>query len=164
MDERGHLERLLSQHRFNARLEHPTRIGDQDGLNAILMTLVEQSSIAEQPVGAEAYTDDLVRTQIIDRHRLLCELGGQPTLLLHYERSPKAWETRAWRRVRWDAFTLLMRRALFGDDVPIKLTRDTVPIWLRPGRSASVCLRTVDLAHRLAAPPWRQARAMWRSK
>jgi lipopolysaccharide biosynthesis glycosyltransferase len=144
--------------------EHPTWASDQDALNAVLMSLFPEDAIAHQPVGAEAYMGDFQRTRVIDRDRLVCELDGHPTLILHNTGSPKSWEPRAWHRVRRDAFTLLMRRSLVADDVPMKLAHDAIPIWLRSGTPASAWLLTIDLAHSVAAPPWRKARSLLGSK
>jgi hypothetical protein len=138
--------------------EDPTSEADQDAMNAILMSVVPPDAIAELPRTGEAFRDQLVQVRIIDEQQLTCSLEGEPTTILHYTRSPKAWETRNWWRVRRDAFTRLLPRLLFADDVPIKLPRRSVPIWARPGRSAIGSLHLIDSAHRLVAPIRRKVR------
>jgi hypothetical protein len=142
----------------------PVSLPDQDALNALLMSVVPAEAIVELPAEGQAMREDLTRVRIIDERSLACTLDGEPTMILHYTRNPKAWERGNWWRVRRDAFTLLMPRVLLADDVPIRLQTATMPVWARPSRLSRTCLRMLDLGHRVAAPPSRKVRKFLRSR
>jgi len=129
------------------RFEQPFWAGDQDVLNAILASEVPEEALAELPSDEEAYPDDLLEVAVVDERTLRCELHGRPTAILHYALGPKAWERRAWVRLRDDAYVRLLPRLLFGDDVAVRLDPMSVPLWLRPGRAARALVRGADLAH-----------------
>jgi hypothetical protein len=129
------------------RFEQPFWAGDQDVLNAILASEVPEEALAELPGHEEAYPDDLLEVEVVDERTLRCELHGRPTAILHYALGPKAWERRAWVRVRDDAYVRLLPRLLFGDDVAVRLDPKNVPLWLRPGARARAFVRGADLAH-----------------
>jgi hypothetical protein len=140
----------------------PMNEADQDALNAILMSVVPREALADLPSEGMAFRNELVRVRVVDEQRLVCELDGRPTTILHYTRGPKAWERGNWKRVRRDAFTVLLPRILFGDDVPIRLDRDAFPLWLQPGVRGSVLLRAIDLGHGAMASLRRRLRTMSR--
>jgi hypothetical protein len=129
------------------RFEQPFWAGDQDVLNAILASEVPEEALAELPEAGEAYPDDLLETVVVDERTLYCELRGEPTSILHYSLSPKAWQRRALLRVRDDAYVRLLPRLLFEDDVAVLLEPKSVPLWLRPGFRARVLVRGADLTH-----------------
>jgi lipopolysaccharide biosynthesis glycosyltransferase len=129
------------------RFEQPFWAGDQDVLNAILASEVPEDAVVELDAHEEAYPDDLLEAVIVDERTLRCEVRGRPTAILHYALGPKAWERKAWLRLRDDAYVRLLPRLLFGDDVAVRLDPRSVPLWLRPGRSARVLVRGADLAH-----------------
>ena len=129
------------------RFEQPFWAGDQDVLNAILASEVPEEALAELPGHEEAYPDDLLEVEVVDERTLRCELQGRPTAILHYALGPKAWDRRALVRLRDDAYVRLLPRLLFGDDIALRLEPKSVPLWLRPGRSARVLVRGADLAH-----------------
>ena len=135
----------LDQH--FGRYEQPFWAGDQDVLNAILASEVPVEALAELPAEEEAYPDDLLEVEVVDTQTLRCELGGRPTTILHYALGPKAWQQKAWVRLRDDAYVRLLPRLLFGDDVAVRLEPKSVPLWLRPGASARALVRAADLAH-----------------
>jgi len=129
------------------RFEQPFWAGDQDVLNAILASEVSEEALVELPEDEEAYPDDLVEVEVVDERTLRCELRGRPTAILHYALGPKAWERKAWIRLRDDAYVRLLPRLLFGADVAVRLEPKSVPAWLRPGPSARALVRGADLAH-----------------
>jgi hypothetical protein len=129
------------------RFEQPFWAGDQDVLNAILASEVPEEALAELPEDEEAYPEDLLETVVADERTLRCELRGRPTAILHYSLGPKAWERKAWVRLRDDAYVRLMPRLLFGEDVAVRLDPKSVPLWLRPGRPARALVRGAELAH-----------------
>ena len=129
------------------RFEQPFWAGDQDVLNAILASEVPEEALAELPADGEAYPEELLETVVVDERTLRCEFRGQPTSILHYSLSPKAWQRKALVRLRDDAYVRLLPRLLFGDDVPVRLEPKSVPVWLRPGARARAVVRGADLAH-----------------
>lgn len=129
------------------RFEQPFWAGDQDVLNGILASEIPEGVVAELPGHEEAYPDDLLDVEIVDERALSCELHGRPTTILHYALGPKAWERRAWLRLRDDAYVRLLPRLLFGEDVAVRLEPSSVPLWLRPGAPSRALVRGVDLAH-----------------
>ena len=116
-------------------------------LNAILASEIPEEALSELPEDGEAYPDDLLETVIVDERTLHCELRGHPTTILHYSLGPKAWERKAWVRLRDDAYMRLLPRLLFADDVTVRLEPKTVPFWMRPGGRARTFVRGADLAH-----------------
>ena len=86
------------------RFEQPFWAGDQDVLNAILASEVPEEALSELPEEEEAYPDDLLETVVVDERNLTCELRGRPTTILHYSLGPKAWDRKAWVRLRDDAY------------------------------------------------------------
>ena len=120
--------------------DNPLWAGDQDVLNALLMSEVPEEATDVLPEGVVVFPPDLERIAVLDLARLTCELDGGPVSMLHYSWVPKPWQPRAWRRMRQplrDAYARLLPRVLFGDDVPIRLDRKAVPAWLRGGVSGA---------------------------
>lgn len=109
---------------------------DQDALNAILMSEIPATSVEILP----SYEWHLGRVEIVDESRLVCVANGAHQPLLHTPRTPKVWQARGWRHVEPStrAYVELMPRVLFWRDLPIRVTPDEVPLWLRPGRLSRV--------------------------
>jgi hypothetical protein len=127
----------------------PFWAGDQDALNAVLMSEVAAEA---QLVGDErqsVHPDGLRDVVVLDEQRLLCEHLGVAPAFLHFSLAPKAWEWSAWRRMRRDdAYVRLFPRVAFAADVPVRLRREEVPAWLRTGARRSLSLAALDLANR----------------
>jgi hypothetical protein len=123
--------------RFSTR---PFWGGDQDALNAILMSEIPEESIAQQPEDGEIYPETMAEVELVDEETLQCRYRGGSPLLLHYVLSPKPWQQGAWPRIRADAYVRLLRRLLADDpDTPPGL-----PPWLRPGAGGEAALRALD--------------------
>ena len=108
--------RLIPPAKVFAEFNQPFWAGDQDALNALLQSEFPEEAIEVLPDHGEAYPDDLLRVEIVDQGSLASTLDGQPVTILHYSLGPKAWQRKAWPRVRDDAYTRLMPRLLFGED------------------------------------------------
>jgi hypothetical protein len=139
-------ERIPPEQVFS-RAEQPFWAGDQDALNAFLASELEPGAVDVLPDTGEAYPDDLLQVEILDVRTLDCRLRGERPLILHYALGPKAWDQKAWLRLRNDAYIRLLPRLLFDDDVPVRLQRQEVPFWLRPGRAARGFVRAIDAIH-----------------
>jgi hypothetical protein len=127
----------------------PYSKADQDPLNAILMSEIPADAIWIGRDGRTVHADTLREVEILDAESLTCRYRGAAPVLLHYGLSPKAWDRRAWSRVRADdAYVRLLPRLLFARDVQVRLTRREVPIWLWPqgmGRVAAVVVRSLHV-------------------
>ena len=105
--------------------------GDQDALNAVLMTEVPREALhlladEERPVWRNT------RVRVLEESTLTCEFDGHRTKLLHADGSRKPWQSRVWWRIRHDAYVRLLRRLLFANDVAVSVSRRDVPICLGP--------------------------------
>jgi hypothetical protein len=69
--------------------DQPFRYGDQDALNAILMSEVPASGQTVLPYGAIAYPSE--HTDVVDEHELRCVRDGCQVSILHHLTSPKVW-------------------------------------------------------------------------
>lgn len=151
-------ERIPEGRHFAREREQPFWAGDQDALNALLLSEVRPDEIEALAEGEAVLWDSLPEVEVVDERTLACRHDGRPTALLHYSYRPKPWQPRAWIRVTDDAFVRLLPRVLFADDVEIRLDPSQVPLWVRPGPAARVVVEILDLAHRAAktainAPP-----------
>lgn len=114
--------------------------GDQDALNAVLMSEVPDGAVKEYPQHAAPTAERLMWVDVVDPERLACEVRGTPTLVLHQTSGPKPFQRRGWKRVRANGYVKLLPRVLFAPDVPIRLDPATVPLWIRPGRLGALAL------------------------
>jgi hypothetical protein len=134
----------------------PYGLGDQDALNALLMSEVPAEEIWIGSESRTVHADALGDVEIVDVRALACRYRGAAPVVLHYGLNPKAWERRGWRRVRAnDAYVRLLRRLLFAPDVRVPIEPHEVPVWIRPrgvGRMAALLVGLanfvrVDLRH-----------------
>lgn len=130
---------------------HPFWAGDQDVLNALLMSEIPAEAIEVAPEGQEVHPDELPHTKIVNVETLACMLNGRPISILHYGMAPKAWAPNAWIRVRADAYVKLFGRVVCADDAPLRLEPDELPLWLRPTTTGKAALIALDAAHRSVA-------------
>jgi hypothetical protein len=108
--------------------------GDQDVLNAILMSEVEQSRISFLDAGLVGvshwpYYDR--GSKIVNRRTLAVAEDGRAQVILHYWDHPKPWMPGARTKLTSEAFVELTARLLTADDVPVSLPSSIVPVWLR---------------------------------
>jgi hypothetical protein len=115
--------------------------GDQDALNAILMSEIPEVAIAQQPEDEEVFPETMTEVEVVDEATLECRYRGGSPVVLHYVLSPKPWQASSRRRVRADAYVRLLRRLLADDpDTPADLPR-----WLQPGARGDAALLGLDL-------------------
>jgi hypothetical protein len=132
-------ERIFAYRTFRegAGKAEPAAQGDQEALNALLMSEIPEGAVARQPEQAEVFRRKLCRVEVVDTGTLASRYDGQVVTLLHNNGDPKLWGRKAWRRVsRKNAYVRLMRRLLNGSDVAISLPGQDLPVWLRPGIAA----------------------------
>jgi hypothetical protein len=144
-------EALPLERVFGAEVRDPLWAGDQDALNALLMTEVPPEAIEELPAVEAVFPPEMDRVRIVDPQALEAVHDGERVTLLHYTWVPKPWTTPAWSRIpdmRRDAYIRLLPRVLFADDVTLRLSPDLVPPWLRPGASGRLALQAVGIGKR----------------
>jgi hypothetical protein len=117
-----------------ARSTDPLCFGDQDVMNALLMTVVPRERVVGLPEEECPSPKLLPRVRVVDERRLACRIGERSPYLLHYWGGPKPWQPNAWVRVRRDAYVRLIPRLLYGADAPVPVAPHELPRWLRPGR------------------------------
>jgi hypothetical protein len=135
---------------FAGEYEQPFFTGDQDALNALLMSEFPRDAVAVLPPEEAPLHDALDEVEVVNQQNLICTYAGRPTKLLHYSWSPKAWERRAWPRIRHDAYVQLVGRVLFNSDLTTRLDPRGFPVWLRPGIGGYVSLRALTTMHHAA--------------
>jgi hypothetical protein len=131
-----------------AGYEDPMSLGDQDALNAVLMSEVPPDALLvlprdERPV----WHNEWVR--VVDTEHLICSYDGTPTKILHADGIQKPWERAAWWRIEKDAYVVLMRRLLRDDELDLSVEPRDLPIWLRPGLTGRLVLEVMHAVHRL---------------
>jgi hypothetical protein len=121
---------------------------DADALNALLMSEIPQGALALLAEGDEVFGGSV---KVEDLETLRCTFKGRPVKFLHLVDNPKPWERSGWLRLVGTDYLRLMRRLLFGADVPLRLDRDEAPIWLRPGLGGELTLRALGGTSRAMA-------------
>lgn len=124
--------------------DQPFWDGDQDVMNAVLMSEVPADAVRELPQEAAPTSDRLMWVRVKDVRTLACEVRGIPTVLLHMTGGPKPWQDVAWLRVRRNGYVQLLPRLLLSGDVPIRLDPQALPVWLRPGPRGQAALRALS--------------------
>jgi hypothetical protein len=127
--------------------DSPWRAGDQDALNAVLMSEVPAEALAVQPFeeGPNLAMEARAYVRVVDPGTLACVCRGHVTMLLHQCDVPKPWQSRGWGRVRGNAYTRLLPRLLLAPDVALRLAPTDLPLWLRPGVAGMISLGGLSL-------------------
>jgi hypothetical protein len=128
--------------------------GDQDALNAILMSEVPDEGVSLLPAAeAPSAQGDRRHISVLDEEGLVCAYQGHKTMLVHACGPAKPWLTDGWTRRIWeDRYVWLLPRVVLAEDVPIQLTPQELPLWARPGRVAQAGSRALNVAHTLMTP------------
>jgi hypothetical protein len=138
--------------------DQPFRDGDQDALNAILMTEIDAESVMVLPYGGETY-HDTESVKIIDDERLVCTRDGLRISILHHTLQPKMWSPSGWSRLAVDnPYIRLFPRVVFGHDVVVRLGSGDVPWWLHPTLRYPALMTAVRRGWWIARPAVSRAR------
>jgi hypothetical protein len=132
---------------YAGQQEIPVLGGDQDALNALLMSEVSRNAVHELPPEEVVYTGQMHQARLVDRERLVTVRHGHPVALLHYTGKLKPWMPRSWARINQDAYVRLLLRLIFEDDVPVRLSGQHVPRWLRPTAGGRMLLGGLRVVH-----------------
>jgi hypothetical protein len=148
---------------------HPLRCGDQDALNAVLMTEVAPESVTVLPP-EEVSNPDGTGCRVHSREALVCVRNGVRLVLMHHWDRPKAWNrSRAGflRRLALpEPYFRVFPRVAFGPDVALRLAPEEVPWWLRAGwrhvlvTSCGIAIYPIAAAKRYVA--WALRTAAWK--
>jgi hypothetical protein len=132
---------------YAGRKDVPVLGSDQDALNALLMSEVSRSDVAELPSEEVVYTGLMHQARVVDRERLLTVRKGHVVALMHYTGKLKPWMPQSWARINRDGYVRLLLRLLFEDDVPLRLSGNHVPPWLRPTTRGRLLLGGLRVVH-----------------
>ncbi len=136
---------------YGAPYEDPLCLGDQDALNALLMSEIPRDAVLEAPQLEAPIFEQLARVRVVDERRLACTHRGVTAVLLHEAGTPKVWEREAWMRAR-GAYVRLAPRVLLADDVPLQLEPSELPPWMRGGVRGRAVARGLSIANTGALP------------
>jgi hypothetical protein len=120
--------------------DYPFLYGDQDVLNAILASArVRSAQFAALPHRL-APTPPFGRLRVIDRERLRCAYPDrvEPYVVHHFATKPWLEPT------HHGVYSQLLQRSLRGDDVPIRVGDEELPLRLRSGPRAYASRKRVD--------------------
>jgi hypothetical protein len=105
---------------------------DQDSWNAVLSAIVADDVLKVLPHELAPFQRE--RPRVIDSKTLTCRTaGGERPYLLHHI-GPKPWRGQH----PANAYTKLLPRLLFADDVAVRLDPSELPAGLRPGARGAV--------------------------
>lgn len=137
----------------------PFGLGDQDALNALLMSEIPSASVWIGPDGRTVHADALREVDILEPESLTCRYRGASPVVLHYGLDPKPWERAGWRRIRPDdAYVRLLRQLLFDPEASVRARSREVPLWLRPRGIGGAAARFLGLVNFLRVDVRRKAR------
>jgi len=81
--------------------------GDQDALNALLMSEISREAVARLPDVDSAFAGHVAVDDIDD---LVCTMDGHRTTIVHYLDSPKPWQPSGWLRLAATSYLRLLKR------------------------------------------------------
>lgn len=112
--------------------DNPTYAGDQDALNALLMSRFPEDAVALLPM-EEAPTYQAFRdVTIIDSQALKCTHRGHETQLLHGSGARKPWDKKSWLRHPPSPYARLLRRLLNGHaSATVSVSKPDLPLLLK---------------------------------
>jgi hypothetical protein len=123
----------------------PTGQGDQDALNAILMSVIPADALCPLPRDEQVTPGQYPYLRSVNEGALTCRYQGQEPLILHASLLPKPWEARGvcmpgWLRGRpnQDVYLRFLRRLLTAPDVAYKVPAPLLKIWLRSGLASDL--------------------------
>lgn len=123
--------------------ESPTAQGDQDALNALLMTEFPREALSLLPVEAVPVGERERETRVRHLSSLSCTHRGRRTLVVQTSGRPKPWGRRAWAGVGYGAYLRLLRRCLTGPELTLRVPERMLAPWLRSGTGGAIRLESL---------------------
>lgn len=147
-------ERIRDRPTFQEGVSHrvnPTAGGDQDALNAVLMSLIPANALSVLPSEGQITQYGSRYLRLIDERSLKCEFKGQQPLILHHILVPKPWQW--WGVWGWGGhmssyvYLRFLRRLLNAPDVALKVPKPMLKIWLKQGRASDLAVYGLGFAN-----------------
>jgi hypothetical protein len=110
----------------------PTAQGDQDALNALLMSDYPSDAVFLERVDGQVHRFSLRNVKTLDVRTLGCEFGGDRPVILHASCMPKPWMRKGAAR---DTYFIFLQRLLTGSDLQIRPPASMLDGLLSPGVS-----------------------------
>ncbi len=127
---------------------HPLAYPTQDPFNALLMSEIPGESVTLFDIGLATPPNYEATTRVVDSTSLKCTNGSETPFLLHYWDKPKPWSPDARTTLHFDAYVDLLARTLDADDLPLRVSRKELPIWLRQDHVGRLVRRAPRSARR----------------
>jgi hypothetical protein len=122
--------RALPTYQEGGQSSDPGGQGDQDALNALLMSEVPSDALSLLPSDEQVFSWQFDRVDSVDAEALVCEYMGRQPSILHASLVPKPWMSRGVRR---NVYLHFLRRLLTAPDVTLSVPPHLLGIWLRQG-------------------------------
>ena len=121
---------------------HPYYFADQDVLNAVLATEVEEDQV-EVLERRDVAILPFEGLDVLDSKTLRCSYeDGREPYAVHHLMLEKPWLKRTGENT---VYTRLLRRLLSGDDLALSVPAASIPPWLRPGPLGSASRKLIRL-------------------
>jgi hypothetical protein len=156
----------------------PTAQGDQDALNALLMSEYPSEAVFLERFDGQVHRLSLRDVKTLDVGTLACEFQGDRPLILHASCMPKPWMRKGAAR---NTYFVFLHRLLTGPDLQIRPPASMLDGFLSPGVSGwilrhrqflsnmglialaiSYCPHRFKMAARQAKATMKQQLAQWR--
>jgi hypothetical protein len=156
----------------------PTATGDQDALNALLMSEYPSEAIFVERVDGQVDRPGLRKVKTVDVGTLACEFGGYSPVILHAAGVPKPWMRKGAAR---NTYFVFLHRLLTGPDLQVRPPASMLDGFLSPSVSGwilrhryflsnmglmalaiSYCPHRFQMAARQAKATMKQQLAQWR--
>jgi hypothetical protein len=118
----------------------PTAQGDQDALNALLMSEYPSEAVSFERVDGQVHRLSLRNVKTLDVDTLACEFAGDRPVILHASCLPKPWMPKGVTR---NTYFVFLYRLLTGRNLQIRPPASMLDGFLSPGVSGWI------LRHRL---------------
>ena len=115
----------------------PTAQGDQDALNALLMSDYPSDAVFLERVDGQVHRFSLRNVKTLDVRTLGCEFGGDRPVILHASCMPKPWMRKGAAR---DTYFTFLQRLLTGSDLQIRPPASMLDGLYRPASPAGSCV------------------------
>jgi hypothetical protein len=127
-----------------AQHSDPYYAGDQDALNALLMSEFSFDALSLLPDDEQVYGWQFHRVHSVDAGTLSCQYMGRQPLLLHAAVGPKPWMRKGVRR---HVYLRFLRRLLTAPDVALSVPPHLFEIWLRQGVASELACYGLSFAN-----------------
>ena len=112
----------------------PFAFGDQDVLNALLMSEVAADRQWVLPPETQPMRpEQLARTKLVNAQTLACTYQGRSTALLHPVSKPKPWQPQDRQALYGSGYEQCLRELVACSAGSIRASGTPLPTWLQPG-------------------------------